>query len=303
LARTPGATSVATAPDMALDISTWYHERSGTFTYLIDDGQGHCAVIDPVLDFDPASGRTSVEPMGALMEALRSSASRLVWLLETHVHADHLSGAQVLKAEFGGETAAGEGVRDVVRNFAPTFGWQASGVPTFDRYFTDGECFTIGAITVQVLHVPGHTPADVAYLMAPPGGGPSALFVGDTLFAPDLGTARCDFPGGDAWRLYDSVQRLLALPGETGVYLCHDYPPATRAPRHFCTVAEQRAHNIHVRAGIPAEEFVQRRSQRDATLSLPQLMLPAVQFNALAGRTAETTAHGIAYLRVPLNVF
>jgi glyoxylase-like metal-dependent hydrolase (beta-lactamase superfamily II) len=288
---------------MTLDISHWYHERSGTFTYLVNDGHGHCAVIDPVLDFDAASGRTSTSTLEPLMHTLRTTSAKLLWLLETHVHADHLSGAQRLKAEFGGTAAAGQGVHDVVQNFSPAFGWRRQGLPTFDRYFEDGECFTVGALTVKVMHVPGHTPADVAYLIADPAGGPSALFVGDTLFAPDLGTARCDFPGGDARQLYDSVKRLLALPGDTDIYLCHDYPPASRGPRHRCTVAEQRAHNIHVRDGVPSQEFVQRRRQRDETLSLPQLMLPAVQFNALAGRAAEATEEGVPYLRVPLDVF
>jgi glyoxylase-like metal-dependent hydrolase (beta-lactamase superfamily II) len=291
------------APDMSLDISTWFHERSGTFTYLVNDGHGHCAVIDPVLDFDAASGRTSTSSLEPIAQTLRASSAKLLWLLETHVHADHLSGAQRLKHEFGGTTAAGAGVRDVVQNFSPTFGWRPRGLPTFDHYFDDGECFHIGALSVKVLAVPGHTPSDVAYLVDGPAGGPSALFVGDTLFAPDLGTARCDFPGGNARQLYDSVQRLLALPGDTEIYLCHDYPPASRGPRHRCTVAEQRAHNIHVRQGVEPEAFVARRQQRDETLALPQLMLPAVQFNAMAGRAAEVTDEGIAYLRVPLDVF
>lgn len=288
---------------MALDISTWFEPRSGTFSYLIDDGQGACAVIDPVLGYDPVSGRTSAACLEPIAQALRERDARLLWLLETHIHADHLSGAQVLKSEFGGQTAAGRGVQEVLASFARAFGWQENQPSSFDRMFVDGETFLIGALQARVLHVPGHTPADLAYLIEDPGGGPSALFVGDTLFAPDLGTARCDFPGGDAHTLYQSIRRLLALPDDTRMYLCHDYPPSTREPRHVCTVAEQRANNIHVRDGVSAEQFCARRRCRDAELALPQLMLPAVQFNAMAGRAPHITDNDVAYLRVPLNVF
>ena len=288
---------------MHMQITPWYHAGSGTFTYLVDDGHGHCAVIDPVLDYDPASGRTGTQSLAPVQQALRTGHSRLVWILETHVHADHLSGAQALQAEFGGTTAAGAGVHDVVQAFTPAFGWRRRALPTFERLFADGEQFEIGRLNARVLHVPGHTPADIAYLVESPDGGPAAVFVGDTLFAPDLGTARCDFPGGCARTLYASIQRLLALPDDTAIYLCHDYPPPGRGPQHRCTVAEQRALNIHVGAGISADTFVQRRESRDRTLSLPQLMLPAVQFNALAGRAADVSDDGVAYLRIPLNAF
>lgn len=215
---------------MALDITIWFEPRSSTFSYLIDDGQGACAVIDPVLGYDPVSGRINAACLEPLAQALRERDVRLLWLLETHIHADHLSGAQVLKSEFGGQVAAGRGVQDVLASFARAFGWQESQPSSFDRLFIDGEIFRIGALQARVLHVPGHAPADAAYLIGDPAGGPSALFVGDTLFAPDLGTARCDFPGGDAY---------IAVPID---------PPAARAVRRHPHVPMPRLPFLHARA-------------------------------------------------------
>lgn len=290
-------------PDMQLNIVHWFDAASGSFSYLVDDGEGSCAVIDSVLGYDPASGRTDTAGLEPVVAAIRTRGGRLQWLLETHIHADHLSAAQVFKQAFGGQVAAGCGVREVHAHFAQVFGWQDTTATAFDRLFADGETFAIGRLQARVLHVPGHTPADVAYLIDDPQGGPAALFVGDTLFAPDLGTARCDFPGGDAETLYRSVRRLLALPADTRIYLCHDYPPATRAPCPQSMVSEQRSHNIHMHEGVAPAQFCACRTQRDAELSLPRLMLPAVQFNLMAGRAPDTAGNGVPYLRVPLNVF
>jgi glyoxylase-like metal-dependent hydrolase (beta-lactamase superfamily II) len=289
--------------DVRLNIAHWFDAATGSLSYVVDDGEGSCAVIDSVLDYDPVSGRTGTTGLEPLVQSLRDHGGRLQWLLETHIHADHLSAAQVLRQAFGGQVAAGCGVREVFAHFARVFHWEDTEATAFDRLFSDGETFAIGALRARVLHVPGHTPADVAYLVDDPQGGPSALFVGDTLFAPDLGTARCDFPGGDAATLYRSIRRLMELPADTRVYLCHDYPPSTRPPRHQSTVAEQRAANIHMREGIELAQFCALRRQRDATLSLPRLVLPAVQFNLMAGQAPHASADGVPYLRIPLNVF
>lgn len=288
---------------MRLNIAHWFDAASGSFSYLVDDGQGSCALIDSVLGYDLISGRTDTNCLNPIADAVRTRGGRLQWLLETHVHADHLSAAQVIKGTFGGQVAAGSGVREVHAHFARIFDWQDVEATAFDRLFADGETFAIGALQARVLHVPGHTPADVAYLIDDPQGGPSALFVGDTLFAPDLGTARCDFPGGNPDTLYKSVRRLLALPADTRMYLCHDYPPRTRAPLHQSTVAEQRSLNVHMHEGVAPAQFRARRSQRDAELSLPRLMVPAVQFNLMAGRAPHTSSQGVPYLRVPLDSF
>jgi len=277
----------------------FFDPATGTVTYLVWDGaSGRAAVIDPVLDYDPKSGHTASASAQRVIDCVQRHGLRLDWILETHAHADHLSGAQFLKARLGGRVAIGARIREVQATFGRLFdlapGVAADGRP-FDHLFEDGEPFMIGALEATALWVPGHTPADVAYRVG------GAVFVGDTLFMPDVGTARADFPGGDARQLYRSIARLLRLPPETVLYVCHDYPPGGRAPAWQTTVAAQRAGNRHVRDGTTEDAFVALRAARDAMLEMPMLILPAVQVNVRAGQLPPPEGNGIAYLRIPLN--
>lgn len=275
------------------DPATW------TVSYVVSDrATRRAAVIDPVLDYDPKSGRTSTESVDRIAAYVRENALTVEWILETHAHADHLSGAQEVRARLGGRIAIGEHIRTVQATFKQVFNLEpafATDGRQFDHLFRDGETFRIGSVEATALHVPGHTPADMAYRID------DAVFVGDTLFMPDVGTARADFPGGDAHALYRSIRRLLALPSATTVYVCHDYPPASRAPAWRTTVAEQRAYNIHVHDGIDEAAFVAMRTARDAKLAMPTLILPSIQVNVRAGALPPPDANGIAYLRIPLN--
>lgn len=286
-----------------LVIEPFFDRATSTFSYLVDDGAGSCAVIDPVMGYHANSGRTDPAPADAVAEAIVRRGSTVQWLLETHAHADHLSGAPHLRKRFGGTLAVGSGITAVQRVFRGVFNAEDLAVDgsQFQHLFADGEAFRIGRLQARALHVGGHTPADVAYLVEDPAGGPAAVFLGDTLFMPDVGTARCDFPGGDARQLYRSIQRLLALPGDTRLYLCHDYPPASREPTYSTTVAAQKEGNIHVRDGIGEEEFVALRRARDATLAMPALMLPSVQVNVRAGSLPPAEANGVAYLKIPVD--
>lgn len=275
------------------DPATW------TVTYVVHLGRGSAAaLIDPVLDYDPKSGRTSHTSADKVVEYVRALDLRIEWILETHAHADHLSAVDYLKSQLGGKTGVGFHITQVQRvfkgifNLEPEFKLDGS---QFDHLFKDGEVLRVGDLVGRVLAVPGHTPACVAYQFG------DAVFVGDTLFMPDVGTARCDFPGGDAKTLYSSVQKLLSLPAQTRLFMCHDYPPIDRPIAFESTVAEQRAHNIHVHDGITEAEFVTLRTQRDATLEMPVLMLPAVQINIRAGRLPPKEKNGIAYAKIPLN--
>lgn len=275
------------------DPATW------TVSYIAwDPATRRAAAIDPVLDFDFKSGRTATVSADRLVAYVREQGLQLDWILETHAHADHLSGARYLQKQLGGRIAIGERIRTVQATFKKLFNLEHSFVPDgsqFDHLFQDGETFHIGEIKATALLVPGHTPADMAYLVD------GAVFVGDTLFMPDVGTARADFPGGDAHQLYASIQRLLALPPETTVYVCHDYPPTARAPAWQTSVAAQRAHNVHVRDGISEADFVAMRTARDATLEVPTLILPSIQVNVRAGNFPPADDNGVAYLRIPLN--
>lgn len=286
----------------ALCVESLFDHATATFTHIVHDGT-HCAVVDPVLGYDASSGRTSNAPAEAAAAVIERLGLTVQWLLETHAHADHLSGAPWLHARFGGTLAVGAGIVAVQKVFRAVFNAEdlATDGSQFEHLFTDGESFAIGRMRARALHVPGHTPADMAFLVEDPAGGPAAVFTGDTLFMPDIGTARCDFPGGDAHQLFRSIRRLLALPPATRLYLCHDYPPAARKPCGITTVAEQRAANIHVRDGIGEQEFVARRRARDATLAMPALMLPSVQVNVRAGRLPPTEANGVSYLKIPIN--
>lgn len=272
---------------------------TGTVTYVVHGGPGTaCAIVDPVLDYDPKSGRTRTASADRVVAFVREQRLETAWILETHAHADHLSAAQYLKAVLGGRTGIGEQIRTVQQvfkvlfNLEPAFRLDGS---QFDRLFRDGESFPIGELEARVMHVPGHTPADVAYQVA------DAVFVGDTLFMPDVGTARCDFPGGDANALYASVRRILGLPGETRLFMCHDYPPEGRPAAFETTVAAQREKNIHVHDGITQAGFVAMRTRRDATLDMPVLMLPAVQVNIRAGAMPPKEDNGVAYLKIPVD--
>lgn len=275
------------------DPATW------TVTYVVwDHASRHAAVIDPVLDYDFKSGHTRTGSADRVLAYLQDQRLTVDWILETHAHADHLSGAHYLRGRVGGRIAIGEHIREVQAAFRKIYNFERSFAPDgsqFDHLFKDGETFLIGQVQATALLVPGHTPADMAYRVD------GSVFVGDTLFMPDVGTARADFPGGDARQLYRSIQRLLQLPPETAVYVCHDYPPAERQPAWQTTVAEQRARNIHVRDGISEDAFAAMRTSRDLTLDMPTLILPAIQVNVRAGQFPPPDDNGIAYLRIPLN--
>ena len=258
----------------------------------------HAAIIDPVLDYDFKSGRTSTSSADQVLAYLKAQDLTVDWILETHAHADHLSGAHYLKQQVGGRIAIGENIRVVQSTFKVVFNLDADFAidgRQFDHLFKDGEVFRIGNVEAVAMLVPGHTPADMAYQIE------DAIFVGDTLFMPDVGTARADFPGGDAHALYRSIRKVLALPPETKIFVCHDYPPESRQAQWQTTVREQREKNIHVRDGIPEEQFVVMRSARDATLEMPSLIIPAIQVNVRAGEMPAPEANGIRYLKVPLN--
>ncbi|WP_087046776.1 MBL fold metallo-hydrolase [Caballeronia ptereochthonis] len=280
-------------------IQAFFDINTGTMTYVVYEKAGSAtAIIDPVLDFDPKAARTSTRSADAVVAFVREQRLTVAWILETHAHADHLSAAPYLKRTLGGKIGIGESIRTVQGVFKKIFDlepeFQLDG-SQFDHLFSDGERFMIGEIEASALYVPGHTPADMAYHIG------DAVFVGDTLFLPDVGTARCDFPGGNARTLYRSIQRLLALDPDTRLFVCHDYPPETRAPRCETTVREQREHNIHVGGGKTEDEFVAMREARDATLGMPTLILPAIQVNIRAGRFPEAARNGTTYLKIPLN--
>ena len=275
------------------DKATW------TVTYVVHQGPGTaCAIIDSVLDYDPKSGRTRHTSADKVIAYVRENELQTAWILETHAHADHLSAAQYLKAQLGGKTAIGDhitGVQKVFKgifNLEPAFACDGS---QFDHLFADGEAIVVGDMQGHTMLVPGHTPACVAYRFG------DAVFVGDTLFMPDVGTARCDFLGGDAKTLYASTRRILSLPPETRLFMCHDYPPNDRPVNVETTVAEQKAKNIHVHDGISEAQFVEMRTKRDATLEMPVLILPAVQINIRAGELPPKEDNGIAYAKIPLN--
>lgn len=281
-------------------VASFFHTDTSTFTYVVHAaGQRECAIIDSVLDYDAASGRSSTVSAQKVVDFVRQQQLDVQWILETHAHADHLSAAVWLQEQVGGKIAIGEHIKQVQSTFSRIFNIeaeiQANGTP-FDTLFKDQEQFQIGAIQVQALHVPGHTPADMAYHVQGLG-----VFVGDTLFLPDVGTARCDFPGGSASHLYESIQRLLAFPADTVLFMCHDYPPEGREPQCQCTVQEQKEGNIHVHDGISVEQFCERRTARDKTLGMPRLILPSIQVNIRAGHFPKPESNGQVYLKLPVN--
>ena len=275
------------------DPATW------TVTYVVFEKEGSaCAIIDSVLDYDPKSGRTRTDSADKVIEFVKQKNLKVEWILETHAHADHLTAAPYLKQKLGGKTAIGDHITTVQQVFKGIFNLEpgfATNGSQFDHLLKDGEEFHFGALSGSTMYVPGHTPACVAFHIG------DAVFVGDTMFMPDVGTARCDFPGGDAKTLYASVKKILSLPESTRLFMCHDYPPNDRPVAFETTVGEQRAKNIHVHDGISEAQFVEMRTKRDATLEMPVLILPAVQVNIRAGDMPPKDANGVAYLKIPVN--
>ena len=281
-------------------IHAFFDEFTNTVSYVVaDDSTGTCAIIDSVLDYDPASGRTSTASADKIIKYVREKDLQVLWILETHVHADHLSAAPYLKEQVGGKTAIGENVSAVQGVFGEIFNAEPDFLrdgSQFDHLFEDGETFAIGSLEGKAIHTPGHTPACMTYVIG------DAAFVGDTVFMPDYGTARTDFPGGDAATLYRSIQRIFALPNETRLFMCHDYKaPGRDEYRWETTVAEERAHNLHAHNGVTEAEFVKFRNERDATLGMPKLILPSVQVNMRAGQLPPQEDNGNRYLKIPLN--
>lgn len=281
-------------------IQAFFDEPTSTVTYLVwDPATRQAAVIDPVLDYDHRSGKASTASADRVLDAARADDLTIAWVLETHAHADHLSAAPYIRQRTNARVAIGEHIRDVQTIFRPVFNLDdVSGDGSeFDRLLKDGETLQIGQLTMEVLHTPGHTPACVSYRIG------DAVFVGDTLFMPDYGTARADFPGGSARTLYRSIQRLLALPPQTRIFLCHDYKaPGRDSYAWETTVAEERARNVHVREGIDEEAFVAMRQQRDATLAAPILLLPSIQVNIRAGQLPRAESNGVQYLKIPVRM-
>lgn len=284
---------------MTPTVEAFFDPATWTVSYVVFDlPGGTCAVVDSVLDYDPKSGRTRTSSADRLIDFIRAKDLRVEWLLETHAHADHLSAAHYLRKQVGGKIAIGAGITDVQNVFKGIFHLEPEFHPDgsqFDYLFDDGETFRIGELTAEAMSVPGHTPACMAYRVG------DAVFVGDTLFMPDVGTARCDFPGGDAHKLYRSVRKLLSLPPQTRLFMCHDYPPPGREAAWETTVAAERAGNIHLHEGVSEEEFVQMRTRRDATLEMPTLILPSVQINIRAGEMPPKEDNGVSYLKIPVN--
>ena len=284
---------------MQAQVKAFFDPATWTVSYVVFDAPGgHCALVDSVLDYDPKSGRTRTDSADQLIAFVREQNLMVDWILETHAHADHLSAAPYLRKHLGGKIAIGGKITQVQNVFKGIFHLEpefATNGSQFDHLFEDGDTFAIGTLQAQALSVPGHTPACMAYQVG------DAVFVGDTLFMPDVGTARCDFPGGNAHTLYQSVRKLLSLPPETRLFMCHDYPPEGRAAQWECTVADQRARIILVHDGVSEAEFVAMRTKRDAGLAMPVLILPSVQVNIRAGELPPPEANGVSYLKIPLN--
>ena len=287
--------------DSTMHIEPFFDSATGTVSYVLADvASGAAAVIDPVLDFEPRSGTLSSESADKLISYVRERGWTVQWILETHAHADHLSAAQHVRHHLGGKVAIGAHIREVQAAFRKIYHFERCFLPDgsqFDHLVEDGESLPLGKLALTAMHVPGHTPADMAYRVK------DAVFVGDTLFMPDVGTARADFPGGDASTLYNSIHRILVLPLQTRIFVCHDYPPQGREPGWETSVQAQRAHNIHVRDGIDQAAFVQMRTDRDETLTMPTLILPSVQVNIRAGKLPPAADDGRTYVQLPINAF
>lgn len=283
----------------SINVEAFLDKNSHTFSYVVFDGSKQAIVIDPVLEFDYASGKTNTQGADAIIEFIKDNDLTLCWILETHAHADHLSAAPHIKRQLDAPIAIGEHITEVQAIFKRVYNLDKTFLPDgtdFDRLLKDGDTVQAGTMTVRVLHTPGHTPADVTYLI-----NDDCAFVGDTLFYPDLGTARCDFPGGSAHRLYQSIQTLFQLPDTTQVFICHDYPPETRDDQYQTTIGKQKQHNVHVGQQASEKKFVQLRETRDATLAMPKLIIPSIQVNIRAGHLPSPEDNDTVYLKVPLN--
>lgn len=280
-------------------VEPFFHPDSNTISYVVSDpASSAAAVIDAALDFNVASGRTQTESADAIVEFVKAKNLSVQWVLETHAHADHLSAAPYIRDAVGGKIGIGQGIRDVQKHFRDVFNLEPSFTANgdaFDQLFDDGDTFSIGDISVSVMHTPGHTPSCMTYVIG------DAAFVGDTLFMPDGGTARADFPGGDAATLYKSIQRILELDADTRIFVCHDYGPGGRDISWQTTVGEQQQNNIHVGNAKTEAEFVELRSTRDAQLSLPSLIVPAIQVNIRAGEMPPPEDNGVSYIKIPIN--
>ncbi len=286
-----------------LHVEGFFDAATSTVSYLVlDPASRQCALIDSVLDYDPKSGRTSTASADRLIARVAELGANVAWILETHVHADHLTAAPYLKQQLGGRIGIGQHIATVQQVFGKLFNVEpdmARDGSQFDHLFANDELFSIGTLSCRALHTPGHTPACMTYVVS--NDYQSAAFVGDTLFMPDYGTARCDFPGGDARTLFHSINKVLSLPEDTVLYMCHDYQPGGREVCYVSTVGDERRANIHVRNGITEEEFVSMRAKRDATLDMPTLLLPSVQVNMRAGHFPPAEANGTSYIKIPLN--
>ena len=284
---------------MGPNVHAFFDPDTWSLTYIVQDpNSGSCAIVDPVLDYEAASGQTTTESADEVVAKVEAENLTVEWILETHVHADHLSAAPYLQKRLGGKIGIGAHITEVQNIFGNLFNAEPEfhrNGSQFNQLFADGDTFAIGGLTVTAMHTPGHTPACMTYHIG------DSLFVGDTLFMPDFGTARCDFPGGNARALYQSIQRLFTLPPETRIFMCHDYMPNGREMRYETTVGEQKKFNIHLNDGISEEEFVTMRSAKDKTLSMPALMLPSVQVNMRAGELPPPEDNGIRYLKIPLD--
>ncbi|ETX09382.1 beta-lactamase [Marinomonas ushuaiensis DSM 15871] len=283
------------------NVTTFFDDDSNTFSYVVQDpSSSSCAIVDSVMDFDYASGGTFYTSADKIIEYVEANDLKVEWIIETHVHADHLSAAPYLQEKLGGQIGIGKHITTVQDTFSKVFNegddFKHDG-SQFDYLFSDGEQYKVGSMECVAMHTPGHTPACFTHTLG------DAVFVGDTLFMPDAGTARADFPGGDAGTLFDSVQKILALPDDHRIFMCHDYAPNGRELMHETTVKEQREENIHVKSGISRETFVELREKRDRTLSMPRLILPSLQVNMRAGHAPEPEDNGLSYIKIPLNAF
>ena len=282
------------------EVKGFFDEATNTISYVVwDKATEQAAIVDSLLDFDQASGRTKTDSADAMIAFVKEAGLTVDWIIDTHVHADHLTAAPYIKSQLGGRTGIGEHIATVQKVFGEIFNegqeFHTDG-SQFDHLFKDGETYKVGNIEARAIHTPGHTPACMSHLIG------DALFVGDTIFMPDFGTARCDFPGGDAGTLYDSIQKLFALPDDTRVFLCHDYKAPGRDEYVWeTTIAEEKALNKHVHTGISKEEFVKMRTERDATLAMPKLILPSVQINMRAGEMPPAEENGKRYMKIPIN--
>ncbi len=286
---------------MRPNIKSFYHQPTYTWTHVISDPDtGKAAIIDPVLDYDAASARTSTESVDAVLAYVRDNGLDVEYVLETHAHADHITAAKHIQDTLKTPVIIGDGIKKVQKTFKPIYNLGAefdTEGKQFDRLMHEGEVIQIGSLRLKALHTPGHTNDSMSYVVG------DHVFIGDTLFSPDYGTARCDFPGGDAGTLYDSIQKLYALGDDVVMHLCHDYPPAHREPQSAFTVAEQKKNNVHVHEGVSRDEFIAMRTARDKTLSAPKLIIPSIQVNIRAGHFPDPEGNGMVYLKTPLNTF